>query len=796
MDLAAVSGKLPATTAPRSPAKKWGMLLVLSLALFVIILDTTILNVALSAIIRDLKANIQSIQWVITAYSLTIAALTVTGGRLGDLFGRKRMFIVGACLFAAGSFIASISTSVPMLIMGESIIEGIGAALMMPATASLLVANFHGRERALAFGVWGGVAGAGAALGPIVGGYLTTNWNWRWGFRVNLFVIAILLVGTLLIPESEDTKEAPSLDFGGVVLSALGLLSFVFGVIEASQYGWWKAKAAFAAFGHMYTFPGNLSVTPFAIVIGVIILALFVFWEQSREREGKTPLVSMKLFRNRQFTSGIITTAILSLGQTGLIFALPIFLQSVRGLNAFQTGLSLLPMSLALLIVAPAAAVLSKKIPPKFIIAAGLLINACSYLVLHGTLAVTTNRVDLIPGLALFGIGMGLVMSQISNLTLSAVSVDQAGEASGVNNTMRQVGATLGSAIIGTILLSSLSTNLVNLIQASPVLPEALKPTIAQAFSSHSSSVEFGDGVQGMTNFPPAIQAELTSITHTATVQANKQSLLFGAIFAFIGFLSSFFLPREGRKPQSLAPTMVKRVAPVPVTTTLSTEGLARFLALEQDALKQGQPGFAQEIQYLIDTREAGLSIADWSDPRALHARVLWDRGVGEALGISDFQTYLASIPEVPESFRSPNGAFPLLLLIDARLSARRLAELLGVRIEGTTNTHEMARLQETGEIYWLRVQTDTRYLGQSVEEAVAQFAPRECGLNEQEGLYAYAAQPDLIQEYYLDLPCAIHEGYERNAACLGIWNGCVSLRWRWSDHADPRCRTASALMV
>src|SRR5216110_2707855 len=179
--------------------RKWAPLLVLSLALAIIIIDTTLLNVSLSTLIRELHTNLQSLQWVISAYSLTLAALTVTGGRMGDLLGRKRMFRFGAFVFAAGSFLASVSNSVSTLLWGESIIEGIGAALMMPATASLLVSRYRGHDRALAFGIWGGVAAAASAIGPILGGFLTTHYSWRWGFRINVFVVAILLLGSIII---------------------------------------------------------------------------------------------------------------------------------------------------------------------------------------------------------------------------------------------------------------------------------------------------------------------------------------------------------------------------------------------------------------------------------------------------------------------------------------------------------------------------------------------------------------------------------------------------------------------
>jgi EmrB/QacA subfamily drug resistance transporter len=354
---------------------KWGVVFVLSLALAIILIDATLLNVSLAKIIQDLNTDIQSLQWVITAYSLTIAALTITGGRLGDLFGRKKMFIIGAVLFAIGSLIASLSQNVGTMIAGESIIEGVGAALMMPATASLLVSKYRGRDRGIAFGIWGGVAAASTAIGPLLGGYLTSYYSWRWGFRINVFVAAILILGSFLITEARDTEEHPNLDWIGVILSSTGLFSLVFGIIESSTYGWWKAKETFSLFGHTLSLWGY-SVTPFAISLGLIILAAFALWENRDEKHGITPLVSLHLFRNKQFVAGMMTTGIMSLGQAGLIFSIPVFMQAVRGEDAFHTGLALLPMSIMALFVAPLAGFLShKNISPKRLVQLGLLVG-------------------------------------------------------------------------------------------------------------------------------------------------------------------------------------------------------------------------------------------------------------------------------------------------------------------------------------------------------------------------------------------------------------------------------------
>jgi EmrB/QacA subfamily drug resistance transporter len=520
--------------------RKWAPLLVLSLALAIIIIDTTLLNVSLETLIRELHTTLQSLQWVISAYSLTLAALTVTGGRLGDLFGRRRMFRLGAFLFAVGSFIASISHSVPVLILGESIIEGIGAAMMMPATASLLVAKYRGHDRALAFGVWGGIAAAAAAVGPILGGYLTTHYSWRWGFRINVAVVALLLLGSMVVTD-EPSQRRSKLDYGGVLLSGLGLLAVVFGIIEASSYGWIHALKPFVVAGWRLDL-GGLSVVPFAIVLGLLILTAFVLWERRVEQRGGTPIVSLRIFRNRGFVAGASVVGVIMLSQNGIVFSLPVFLQSVRELDAFHTGLTLLPMPLMLFLVAPTAAVLSKKIPHKRLAQAGLVVNFFALLAMRWALGVSTPLWMLVPGLALYGVGMGLVQSQINNLTLSAVDVREAGEASGITNTFRQVGSALGSAIIGAVLLTSIVGDLQGVVRSSPRIPPDAKPGIDLQLRRQSSSLAFGSG--GLFDrLPPATRDEMTAARRVATTDGNRKALLYGAGFVLIGLLVSTQLP-------------------------------------------------------------------------------------------------------------------------------------------------------------------------------------------------------------------------------------------------------------
>lgn len=519
--------------------KKWGGLVVLSLALAIIIIDTTLLNVSLRTIINDLNTDLKSMQWVITIYSLILAAFTITGGRLGDFFGRKRMFIAGAIIFAIGSFIASISSNIGMMIAGEAIIEGIGAALMLPATSSLLVTNFKGRDRAVAFGVWGGIAAASSAIGPILGGWLTTNYSWRWGFRINIFVVAAVLIGSFLIRENHALRQKVKIDFIGILLSSLGLLSVVFGFIQASSYGWFKSKEQLVFLHHTLNL-GSLSATPVFIVLGLIILTGFIFWERYYEGLGKTPLLSLQLFKNNQFVAGASTMAVLALGQAGLFFTIPVFLQAVRHLDALHTGLTLLPMSLSLLVAAPLSAFIVKFIKPKRLVQIGLSLSVIAFIVLRASLAVDSTAWTLAPGFIIFGFGMGLIMAQVSNLTLSAVSVEDAGEASGVNNTLRMVGQTLGSAILGAILLSALLTNVTKGIQNSTAIPEQAKQAIEQKIEENVSSISFGtQSSDAPSNVPKIIRDELETITNQATVDANKKVMVYGMIFVLLGLLVS-----------------------------------------------------------------------------------------------------------------------------------------------------------------------------------------------------------------------------------------------------------------
>jgi EmrB/QacA subfamily drug resistance transporter len=530
--------------------RKWLPLGVIVLALFIIVLDTTIINISMKAIIEDLDSNLKAVQWVITGYSLMLAAFTITGGRLGDIFGRRKMFRVGAVVFALGSLLASFAHSQPQLLASVALVEGAGAAMMMPSTAALILSQYRGKDRALAFGAFGAVAGTAATVGPLLGGFLTSNYSWRWNYLINPFVVIVLLIGSRWLSESQERhRHRP--DILSILLSAFGLGGIVYGILESSSYGWLLAKADYEIFGEHFHMLGA-SITVYSILLGIIFLVTFIRRQGLLERAGKTPLVSLGLFRNKQFVAGTTVTMMAALTQFGFIFVLPVFLQGMLGKDAFHTGLSLLPFSLSVMVAGPFSGILVGKfnVAPKILIQIGLALSVVGAFVLHEEFTDTATAMSIIPGQVLFALGFGLAFSQLANLTLSAVSVHQAGEASGVNNTLRQVGASLGQALIGALLLSALTTQLNTDVTASKVLPDQIKPAIAAQAADSAESL----GVAGAepAGTPPAIAKETTRIRNDAIIKGVRTGLLGTIGAAAIGLILSTQLPRRPQPVEDL----------------------------------------------------------------------------------------------------------------------------------------------------------------------------------------------------------------------------------------------------
>lgn len=513
----------------------------LAVGLAIVIIDNTVLNVAIPYILRDLSASLDGIQWVVSGYALIIATLLILAGRLGDIFGRRKIFVIGIVLFAVGSFIASIAKSIGILFLGEAIIEAIGAAGMLTSSLSLLVSEFQGRERAIAFGVWGSVAGASATVGPLLGGYFTTYHSWRWSLRINVVVAVIAILGSVFIKESKGEASRGRFDVLGTVLSGLGLFSLVFGFIEAQKYGWWNALQVFKLGSWSLSF-GTLSIVPVAFAVSLCLLAWFVFHEIRIERQGGSPLLRMSMFHNKSFSFGLVTLLIIALGQFGVFFILPIFLQNVLGLTALGTGVVFLSSSLTVMIVGPLSGFLAAKFGIKSVITVGMIASVIGTFWLALSINPNATGWSLAPAFIMFGIGVGATAAQLTNLVLSSVRVSLAGEASAINNTIRQVGTSIGIAILGTVLASMIGSNLGQNINSDRVIPDDQKSQIISSISSNSVESGESEAVQKYGG-DLLVGLAVKNDVNAALTQSAKDALNTAGVFVLLGTICSFFIP-------------------------------------------------------------------------------------------------------------------------------------------------------------------------------------------------------------------------------------------------------------
>jgi EmrB/QacA subfamily drug resistance transporter len=419
----------------------------------IVALDTTVLNVAIPTILREFHTDLPSLQWVLTGYSLTFATLLIIGGRLGDMFGHRQTFLVGAGIFGVGSLLAALSTSVPTLFVGEAIIEGIGASLMLPATLSILSTMFRGRERAAAFALWGTVAGAGVAFGPLVGGFLTTTYSWRWSFGINVIMAPLIVVGALVfMPRDERAVRRPRIDLPGALLIAAGSFTVVFAISEGSSFGWWSPIKEFTLGPLRWPASRPVSIMPFVFAAGIAFLTAFYMVERATERRERDPLFEFSQLRHLGFRYGLLTTAVLAMGQFALLFVLPVLLQDGQHLSALRTGIWMLPMGVLIAIGAPIGASLTRYVNVTFVVRIGLVLEASGLAVVAFSISPEMSFRALLPGCALFGLGVGFASSQLTNVILSDIEPDKAGVASGINTTVRQVGAALGIATFAALL--------------------------------------------------------------------------------------------------------------------------------------------------------------------------------------------------------------------------------------------------------------------------------------------------------------------------------------------------------
>ncbi len=527
---------------PAPTRSHWLALPFISMGVALIIVDATIVNVAIPTIIRDIHLSVTGAEWLNSIYSLVFAALLISVGRAGDRWGRKRMFLAGTITFVLASLLAAIAPNGGLLILARSI-QGVGGAMILPSTLSTVNALFTGKSRAIAFAVWGSTIGGFAAVGPLLGGWLTTDVSWRWAFLVNVPIGILIIVGILFfIEETSDPSSNPGFDFQGNILSVLGLGGVVFALIESAQYGWWTQERTFTVLG--WHWPTSwVSIIPFIFTAGLLILLLFVAVELQHRRKHRTVLIDFALFRIRSFGFGNVAAFAVSLGEFGLLFVLPLFLQGVLGYSALGTGFVFLALAIGAFIAGGLTPGLARSLSPRNIARLGMLLEAAGLGLLGLMITASSTGWGLAPWLFIYGLGVGMASAQLTGVILTDVPPADSGQASGIQSTSRQVGSAFGVAILGTIFLTILANRTSSALTMLHTLPPAAVKGIVALMKATG-----GAGIPALHSYPgstPIIAAASQAVTHAAKIDA----LLAGA-FILIGLAATFALPRATHSQQ------------------------------------------------------------------------------------------------------------------------------------------------------------------------------------------------------------------------------------------------------
>ncbi|MBI4942727.1 MAG: MFS transporter [Actinobacteria bacterium] len=517
---------------PGADPKRWLGLVTISLAVALIIADATIVNVAIPSVIADLGISTTQAEWITSVYSLVFAALLITVGRLGDLYGRRRLLLAGTVVFVAASVLCALAPSGALLIAAR-VLQGIGGAMILPSTLSTLNATFRGRERGIAFAVWGSTIGGMAAVGPLLGGWLTTTFSWRWAFGINVFVGAVIVTGLLLyVRETKEDGAAKGIDLPGTALSVVGLGGLVFSLIEGQRYGWWNASEAAAD-----ELGWTASVSPIVLVAALAVLAVaaFVAVERHRQRQGRVVVLDLALFGVPSFRNGNIAAMIISLGEFGLLFLLPLYIQNILGLSATRTGVVLVALAAGSFFSAPLAPQLSNRLGPRAVVRIGLAAEIVGILGIALSVGVDISVWRLVPWLFLYGLGVGFATAQLTGIILADVPVAKSGQASGTQSTARQVGSAFGVAIVGAVLVTTLTSSATERLEAAGVPAAQTKALVTATTSSAGAAIGALRAEQGAD--APAVVA-----LEEAYVAATRQVGLVASGLVLLGLFASFSL--------------------------------------------------------------------------------------------------------------------------------------------------------------------------------------------------------------------------------------------------------------
>lgn len=526
------------TTAPRGarqaqPEGGWGMLAVLIVGVALIVLDSTIVAVSLPAIISDLGLTLTNAAWITSLYSVVFAALLLTMGTLGDRFGTKKMFLIGQVFFGVGSLVAAMASSFAPLLLARGI-QGIGGAIVLPATLATINATFRGPRRAAAFGIWGATMASAAAIGPLAGGVLTEQLSWPWIFLVNPPICAVLFVLAMrLLPETIAERSRKGFDVAGTLLSMVAFGTIVFGLIEGESYGWWSARGEYSL--------GGVSPAPLAIIIGLVALGFFVALESARARRGKAALFDPSLLRLPSFLAGNITAMTVSIGEFAALFVLPLYLVNVAGLGTIRSGVVLATMALGAILSGVAARHLATKLGPALTVVVGLILEVVGIVSAAIVVAPGASIACLSAVLAVYGAGMGLASAQLASVILHDVPLEKSGMGSATQSTFRQLGSALGAAFAGTTLAAAIGSYLPQQLVHGLKLPPEAAQSLADATATSA-----GSAMNGLAAKLPDPQAAL-GILHDGFSHGTSAALYVAAACLALGLVSSLVLLAQAR---------------------------------------------------------------------------------------------------------------------------------------------------------------------------------------------------------------------------------------------------------
>ena len=529
---ATVQKKSAGGVAGKTKAAAGGVLLILGAAQFLMILDTSVMNVSIATVAEDVGTTIAGIQTAITLFTLVMATLMITGGKIGTIIGRRRAFSIGLVIYACGSLTTALAQSYPVLLIGWSLLEGIGAALIMPAIVALVAGNVEMEERPRAYGLIAAAGAIAVAVGPLIGGFATTYFSWRWVFAGEVVIAIVILIMARRLAESPVEAKA-HLDLVGTLLTIIGLGSLVFGVLKSGEWGWVTPKAgAPELFG--------ISLTTWLILLGLFVIWLFGAWERRVAKRGGDPLVRPGTLKNEQLSGGLAMFFFQFLLQGGYFFIVPLFLSVVLELNALQTGARLVPLSLALIVAAIGIPKAWPKASPRRVVRIGVFLMLAGLLSLLAGIDLDASVAVVSVPMLLMGFGMGALASQLGSVTVSALPTERSGEVGGLQNTSSNLGISIGTAIAGSVLFAVLATSMVEGIQQNPQVPEEVK---SQASVQLSAGVPFISD----TDLEAALTAAGASEEVTQAVMIENQEARVAAldtaiaVLAVLAMLSLFF---------------------------------------------------------------------------------------------------------------------------------------------------------------------------------------------------------------------------------------------------------------